>query len=165
MKARKNRNRWLAGAALIGIGLLLLVAQLVEGELLGRVFLLLLGGIFILWGILSRQIGLLIPGGILSGLGLGVWLITGPFHSLEEADQGGVFLLAFALGWGLISLLSLLFTERVCWWPLIPGGILALIGGGLLWGEVGRQVLEWVGKLWPVALIAVGLYLLLGRRR
>ncbi len=165
MKTRQNRNRWMAGVALIGIGLLLLVAQLVGGELLGRAFLLLLGGIFVLWGLLSRQIGLLIPGGILSGLGLGVLLITGPFHSLEEADQGGVFLLAFALGWGLISLLSLLLPGRACWWPLIPGGILALIGGGLLWGEAGRQVLEWVGQLWPVALIAGGLYLILWRRR
>jgi hypothetical protein len=46
------------------------------------------------------------------------------------------------------------------WWPLIPGGILALVGGALLLGDAGLTFLTIVGQFWPLALVAAGLYLL-----
>ncbi len=44
------------------------------------------------------------------------------------------------------------------------GAILAAIGGALLAGEAGQQMLEFVGQAWPLALIAVGLYVIFRRR-
>ncbi len=163
--ALSRHSRWIAGLALIAIGLLVLVEQYVESEWLRLFFLPALGAIFLLWGSITRSIGLLIPGGILGGIGLGVVLNAGPLESLGGDAEGGVFLLSFALGWGLITLLSALVTQETHWWPLIPGGIMAAIGGALLAGGAAMDALNVVGNLlgraWPLGLVALGLYLLL----
>ncbi|MCL4560190.1 MAG: hypothetical protein M1281_06215 [Chloroflexi bacterium] len=161
--SRRPRG-WIAGGILILIGVMSLLQQIVDMSYL--IFLPGLGLIFLAWGLLARKTGLLIPGGVLAGLGLGTYLIESPFLVLGEPAKGGVILLSMAAGWGLISLLSL-FTEGAGkWvaWPLIPGGILALLGGIMMAGEPGLQVMEYVGKGWPVVLIAIGLYLILRRR-
>lgn len=158
-----DRSHLTAGIGLIVIGLLILVAQFVQSDWMGLLFLPALGLIFLVWGSVARNVGLLIPGGILSGIGLGVFLNEVVFPGLEGAGTGGVFLTSFGLGWGLITLLSAIFTDQVHWWPLIPGGILGLIGGLLLMGGAGLAVLEIVGRWWPLGLIGLGLWLLLRR--
>lgn len=164
MKTGESRNRMVGGLALIIFGLIALVAQFVDiGETLGLLIVPTLGLIFLVWGLITRQSGLLIPGGILSGIGAGTLLITGPFESANGDVQGGVFMLAFALGWFLIPILSLIFTRDNHWWAVIPGAIMAIIGGGLLFGGVAVTALEFLGKIWPVFLILGGLYLLLKR--
>ncbi len=163
MEKSIDRNRLSAGIGLIVIGLLVLAAQFIRSDWVGLLFLPALGLIFLVWGSATRNVGLLIPGGILSGLGLGVFLIEVVHPNLESVDTGGIFLASFGLGWGLITLFSAIFTDRTHWWPLIPGSILGLIGGLLLTGDVGLEVLEFAGKLWPVALIGLGLWFLLRR--
>ena len=130
---------------LIAIGVLVLVAQFGGSETLGLLFLPALGLIFLIWGSAARSVGLLIPGGILSGIGLGVYLTGGPLSHLEGEAEGAVFLLSFAAGWALITLLSGLICGQTHWWPLIPGGIMAFIGGALLIGGAALTALEWVG--------------------
>ena len=164
LDARDARNRWLTGIALIAIGMLVLVVQFAKSETLGLLLLPGLGLIFLLWGSLARSVGLFIPGGVLSGIGLGVYLTAGPLSYLEGEAEGAVFLLAFAAGWGLITLLSALVCRETHWWPLIPGGIMALIGGALLAGGPGLTALEWAGKLWPLILIGLGAYVLVRRQ-
>ena len=166
-----QRNRTMEGVALIGIGLLALAGYFLPADLSGLLFLPALGLIFLLWGLGARAIGLLIPGGILSGLGLGIFLLAQPLRHLSEEMKGGVFLLAFALGWGVITLLSTLISDRLHWWPLIPGGILTLIGGAVLIGGSALtglaalgSLLGTIGSAWPVGLIVLGLYLILWRR-
>jgi hypothetical protein len=151
-----------AGLGLVAIGLFLLVARFLD---IGLLFLLLLGGAFLLWGILTRTAGLLIPGGILGGIGLGVLLIEGPFQYINGDAEGSIFMLSFALGWFSITALSALFTRDTQWWALIPGTIMALIGGGILMGGAALTVLEFVGSWWPLGLVALGLYLLLRRQQ
>ena len=164
MKAQEQRNRTVGGLALIVLGLIALAAQFVEiGEWLGLLILPGLGLIFFAWGILTRQSGLMIPGGILSGLGLGTLLVAGPFQNLGGSAEGGIFMLAFAFGWVLIPIVSTIFTGDNHWWALIPGGIMALIGAGLLLGGVALSLLELLGQIWPVFLILGGLYLILRR--
>jgi len=164
MKTGESRKRVIGGLALIVLGIIALVAQFVDiGETLGLLILPGLGLIFLIWGIVTRQSGLLIPGGILSGIGAGTLLITGPFEAASGDVQGGLFMLAFALGWFLIPVLSIIFTRDNHWWALIPGGIMALIGGGLLFGGAALAILEFLGTIWPVFLILGGLYLLLRR--
>lgn len=164
MKTAESRNRIVGGIALIALGLIALAAQFIDfGETAGLLIVPGLGVIFLLWGLLARQSAFLIPGGILGGIGLGILLITGPYEIANEELQGGVFMLAFAFGWFLIPILSTIFTGDNHWWALIPGGIMALIGGGLLFGGAALTVLEYLGKLWPVFLILAGLYLILRR--
>jgi hypothetical protein len=157
------RHRWMAGVALIAIGVLVLVVQFADSEALGLLFLPGLGLIFLIWGMAVRSVGLLIPGGILGGIGLGVYLMAGPLSGLEGEAEGAVFFLSFAGGWVLITLLSGLVCREAHWWPLIPGGIMALIGGALLAGGPALTALNWAGKSWPLIPIGFGLYLLLRR--
>ncbi len=159
-----RNSKLVAGIALIAIGVLALVAQVVKSDWLGMLFLPTLGLIFLAWGSLTRKVGLLIPGGIISGLGLGAMLVESPLGQLGDPARGGLFLLAFALGWGLITLLSALFTSQTHWWPLIPGSIMAVVGGALLVGNIAPQILTVMGSLWPLGLIILGLYLLFGRK-
>ncbi len=50
------------------------------------------------------------------------------------------------------------------WWPLIPGGILALVGLALLAGPNSLFLLTYASYLWPLVLIGVGIFILLRRR-
>lgn len=163
-KSNEGRERVILAVMLIAIGLLVFLSQIID---LPQIQLLILPGlalIFLLWGLLTREIGLLIPGGILAGIALGVYLITGPYAGQIEENQGGIFLLAFSAGWALISLLSLVSKQGFQWWPLIPGGIIGLVGLAVMRGGAAMQLLEILGYAWPLALVAVGVYILLKRR-
>ena len=159
-----RRQRTVTGVALVGIGLLALGGHLLPLGAAGVLFLPALGLIFLAWGIVARTIGLLIPGGILSGIGLGAFLIEQPLAHLDGEARGGVFLLAFAAGWALIALLATRVDRRAHWWPLIPGGIMAAIGLATVAGGAAVQALAAIGGAWPIGLIAVGLYLVLWRK-
>ena len=158
-----ERKRLYGGLALIAIGGWLFVSQFIRVQWMGLAILPSLGGVFLLWGLLARNPGLLVPGGILSGIGLGTYLISGPFVEANGETQGAVFLLSFAAGWALIVALSLLIGARQVW-PLIPGGIMAFVGAALWMGGAGRQVLELVGRAWPLALVVIGAAILLRRK-
>lgn len=161
---RSHRAPLVGGTILIAIGVLILLNQLNLVGNLGLFFIPALGVLFLAWGLATRTFGLVIPGGILGGIGLGIALIEGPLAGLGEPVQGGVFLLAFAAGWLLISLLSVFTAGTFQWWPLIPAGVLALVGGLLLAGEAGLSALKVLGYAWPAALIAAGVWLLLRKR-
>ncbi len=161
---RSNRQPLIGGIILIAIGALTLLAQLDLFENIGMFFVPILGLIFLAWGLMTRTFGLVIPGGILSGIGLGIVLIEGPLAGLGEPAEGAVFLMAFAAGWLLIALLSKFTAGSFQWWPLIPAGVLALVGGLSVAGEAGLQVLKVIGYAWPVALIAAGAWIILRKR-
>lgn len=163
--SHESRDRVILAVMLIAIGLMVFLVQIVK---LPQLQLLILPGlalIFLLWGLITREIGLLIPGGILAGIGLGVYLIIGPFAAQVEETQGGIFLLAFSAGWVLISLLSLFSKQGFQWWPLIPGAIIGLVGLAVMRGGAAIKALEFLGYAWPLALVAIGVYVLLRRRR
>ncbi len=158
-----KRQQLVWGVVLVSVGVWMLVNNFTGWEL-GATLPLALGLFFLVWGSVNRKIGFLIPGGILTGIGAGAVLLEGPFNGLEGETAGGLFLLTFALGWALITLTSALFVRKVTWWPLIPGGIMAFIGGALLIGDPMTTVLEYAGQGWPIVLIAIGLYLILWRK-
>jgi drug/metabolite transporter (DMT)-like permease len=112
--------------------------------------------LFMLAGILSRNAGLMVPGGILSGIGWAAYLVAGPFTWGTETQEGGIFLLTFALGWVSITVVSALFAKKTIWGTLIPAAVLAAVGGALFFGGAFMDVLEVAGRLWPLALIAAG---------
>lgn len=158
------KSNLLPGAALISIGILALAGQFLDVEWVGQFFLLALGAIFLVWGLLSRTFGLIIPGSILTGLGMGVFLVSGPFSSVPELTTPAILLLSFAGGWVLMSLLSLLTSDGFQAWPLIPAAIMGLLGAAFLAGEEGLKALSLVGQAWPLILIVIGLYLVLVRK-
>lgn len=159
-----SRDRAAVAALLIGLGVLLLVVQWAEVPMLSLLIPLLLGLIFFGFGLFRREVGFLIPGGILIGVGAGLILMTNTLAAEADSVKIGVMLLAFAAGWVLITLASLIIGQAA-WWPLIPGVIIAAVGLTFFMGEAGMLVLEWAGRLWPLALITIGGLILWRLRR
>jgi hypothetical protein len=153
-----------AGSILILIGVLSL-SQFIPGLDLDFFFLPAMGLIFLAAGLLSRTPGLLVPGGILMGVGAGALLVDGQgfLPMLGALDRGGVFMLSMAGGFALISATSLLIGKRM-FWALIPAFFMALVGAALLIGETGLMALQVLGYAWPVVLIALGAALILRRK-
>ncbi|MFN4292525.1 MAG: hypothetical protein ACK4JD_00140 [Thermoflexales bacterium] len=146
----------IAAVMLIAIGILLLIAQVFQLGWLSLLVTPLLGAAFIVWSIAARIPGLMIPGGILAGLGVGILLMTQPLFASKEFVPAAVLMLSFAAGWLLIFALTPLASGRLELWPLIPGAILAALGA-LFWiGEPGISILQVVGAAWPLVLVIVG---------
>jgi hypothetical protein len=99
----------------------------------------------------TRLYATLIPGGIVTGLGLGIVaseLLT------NYNDNGGLIVGGLGLGFIAIWVIGALFSiPEHHPWPLVPGGILLTIGVLLALGDTTTQLLTY----WPVVLIAIGL--------
>ena len=156
------------GILLVLGGLFMLLNQVVEINLGGGIFFGALGLFFIIWGATTRNAGLLIPGGILTGLSMGVFLVE-DINALPEFAQGGAFVISLALGFALITLLTHIFTDGTHWWALVVAGILALVGSGIVIVEMPhdgllKQVVETAFTasqyLWPLVLVGLGLWII-----
>jgi hypothetical protein len=157
-RLKRSTGRIVSGISLIVLGSLWFLNEFLDFS--GNWFLPALALVFLVWGILTRSGGLLIPGGILGGIAVGINLM-----SVYDGDaEAGVFLLSFAGGWGLITLLSAIFTDEPQWWALIPGAVMALIGAALFFGGFALTLLGYLEKGWPLILIAIGVFILLKRR-
>ncbi len=146
-----NRARLIPGLILIALGLFFLLVQYFE---IGPgLILLMLGLVFLVPYVLTRAYGLLIPGCVLAGIGLGLLFGRG------LPDRNDITVL-IGLGFGFIAIyvIQLIVAGRSHWWPLVPGGILVLVGIA----ESVPQVQTLVEKGWPLALILAGLVILAG---
>lgn len=125
-----------------------------------------LGLAFLVWGLRGRLFGLTIPGALLIGIGLGVYLA---WHdqsdptSVNSLTRTGIMLVWFALSWGLIILSYRLLKQKFIWWPLIPAGVLIMTGLGLFFGGKPSSI-SLVSNAGSIGLIIIGLYLMLMRR-
>lgn len=162
-KKNEEDSGRIGGIILVVIGFFFLLNQFVNFDF-GTYFLPILASFFIVAGIVKQKAGLFIPGGIIAGISLGAVLMDSPLAAVVN-DEGGLFMLAFAAGWVLIPLLSVLFTSERHWWALIPAGIIAFIGLSVSFGGVWLTLLGLVGQAWPLILIAVGVFILLKSRQ
>jgi len=123
-----------------------------------------LGISFILWGAFSRMFGLIIPGCLILGIGPGIYIAWSTLDQQNGLSQTGIMLVWFALGWGLITIFSRILNNEFIWWPLIPGGILAVVGCGLYIGGNPSGAVTFISNTTAAGLIILGLYMLLLRR-
>ncbi len=156
---KHNYHVLIGGISLILLGTAILLQRWFD---IGNYTVLLLGGLMLAWGAISRRTGWIIPGGVMTGIGLGILVMEGPWQFPPEL-RSGIFLLCFAFGWLLITLLTALLT-CVQWWALIPGGIMAVIGGSILLTN-GAVRWEDLNLVYAGILIAIGLIILLYRGR
>jgi len=160
---KKNAQKIFLGVILVLFGLVLIAARTIESG----VFVLLLPGVsMLIWGCLSKEVGWIIPGSIVSSIGVASYFIEETkIGAAQESVLGGTFMLIFAAGFFMITLLTRIFTGKAHFWALIPGSIIALFGGLLLMGEKGNYLLEMSNYLWAGALVIVGLIILLNTLR
>jgi hypothetical protein len=158
----RRRGGWFGGLILIILGLFFLVNQVAPDFFGGWMFLVGLGLVFLVGYVATRQYGYLIPGCILTGLGIPVAFLERGGYS--DATQGG--LVVFGLGLGFFAILIIDYlVERGPrpgrWWPIIPGGILTIVGAALL--SDNEQWLNTVGKWWPLVFIVIGIWIIFDR--
>ncbi len=156
---RRHDHILIGGIFLVLLGLTVLLQNWFD---IGMYAVLLLGGSMLVWGAVSRRSGWIIPGGVMTGIGLGILAMEGPWQFPPELESG-IFLLCFAFGWFLITLLTALYTCTQ-WWALIPGGIMAVIGGSILLTN-GAVRWEDLNLVYAGILITIGLVILLFRGR
>lgn len=119
------------------------------------------GSSFIIWGLAKKNIAFLIPGLLTSTIGVGVfngWKTVGDINGLRDT---GIMLVWFSLGWILITVFSRFFKKRFIWWPLIPGGILAMVGSGLYIGGNPANAAGFLQNTGSIGLVLLGIYLIL----
>jgi hypothetical protein len=155
----KRPQRIFAGVLLIVLGAAILLQQWFD---IANLVVLLLGLGMLTWGSITHKSGWIIPGGVLTGIGMGILVMESPWQ-FQAVNQSAIFLLCFAFGWFLIGILTSLFA-RSQWWAFIPGGIMAFIGIIIL---VKNGMAPWldINLVYAVILITIGLVLLLFRGR
>ena len=123
-----------------------------------------LGLSFLAWGLAEKLFGLVIPGCLVLGAGSGVYLAWGNSLEVNELAKTGLMLVCFALAWLLITVCSKLLTDKFVWWPLIPGGVIAMVGWGLYIGGNPGNAVNFIGNTTSIGLILFGFYLLVLRQ-
>src|SRR3954451_21604835 len=77
----------------------------------------------------------------------------------------GTALLGFALGWGLLALLSEWRTEQAQRWALVPPAFVAVSGVARLVLAPGERAMAALGWFWPPALLVLAVWMLIQSRR
>jgi len=152
----RGTTGWLPGVILIAVGVTLFAVQLLHLD--GDVVVLVIGLVFATAFVATRRYGLLVPAGILTGLGAGILLED--FGVSGEPVVLGLGLGFLAIYGGDILTSGARAPGR--WWPLIPGAILTVIAGvESTFGTEGARLIQ---RGWPVLLVAAGAWLLLRGR-
>lgn len=122
------------------------------------------GLVLLIWGIYWRLFGLIIPGSLLVAIGPGIYMAWGRASEMNSLAKTGVMIVVFSIGWFLIILFSRVTTANFIWWPLIPGGVLAVVGWGLYIGGDPDNAATFIANTGSIGLIIFGIYLLLLRK-
>jgi hypothetical protein len=119
---------------------------------------------FLIIGLVKKWIGMIIPGCILIGTGLGVYIPWGTQYASTVLSKTGTMLVLFGIGWVLIAVFGRMIIDKFIWWPLIPGGLQAVVGWGLFIGGEPGNAVNFIGNTGSIVILILGLYLLLIRR-
>src|SRR5215210_983337 len=110
------------------------------------------------------HLGLIVAASLAAGLVAAFALVAAPFIPATENVLTGVVLLAFALGWALLAVLSVRFSSQPQRWAAAPAAFMAIAGliSLLPPGSVVHDVFSWV---WPPALLGLAVWMIIRTRR
>lgn len=152
MSDRKSR-RLSAGLILIVVGLGLYFVDRVEG--IGEeAVLMVIGSAFLIAYFVRKNYGLLIPGCVLLGLGLGS-VGRDSFLAFGESSMLGL-----GVGFIAIYVIARLNEGKSHWWPLIPGGVMLVMAIPKT-----QHLFEYVWGHWQLILVLIGVLILVGAFR
>jgi hypothetical protein len=151
------RTRGFVALLLLTAGALVLAGRAVP--LAGDALALVLGIELLVWARVANEDGLLVTGGIVSGVGAGIVLAAGPLLGADPHTVGAAFLLCVAAGFALVALLMRLWWQRTPAWAWITAAAVGVVGAGLLGGaDTLGELITW-GL--PVVLLVGGAVALL----
>src|SRR5512132_1573135 len=110
-----------------------------------------------------RNIGWIVAGSLATGLVAALLLAAAPFIPAEESAVTGAVLCGFALGWAMLALLSVRFTDQPQRWAAAPALFMGL--GGLLLVTFGSSVHEVLTWVWPPALLGLVIWMVVHAHR
>jgi pimeloyl-ACP methyl ester carboxylesterase len=109
------------------------------------------------------RIGPIVAGSLATGLVVALVLIAAPFIEAKENVLTGVVLLAFALGWALLAVLSVRFSDQPQRWAAAPAVFFTLAGLiSLLGSDTASKVFGWV---WPPVLLGLVVWMIIRARK
>lgn len=142
-----------AGLILITLGLGLYAIDRVEG--IGpESLMLVIGAAFLIAYFVRKNYGLLVPGCILLGIGIGN-VGRGSFLSFGESSSLGL-----AFGFIAIYVIARLYEGKSHWWPLIPGTVMLVMAIPMTHGWA-----EYLWQHWQLILVLIGVLILVGAIR
>jgi pimeloyl-ACP methyl ester carboxylesterase len=109
------------------------------------------------------HLGWIVASSLTTGLVVALLLFAAPFIPAEESAITGAVLCGFALGWAMLALLSIRFTDQPQRWAIAPALFMGL--GGLLLVVFGSSVHQVLGWVWPPALLALIVGMAIGIHR
>jgi pimeloyl-ACP methyl ester carboxylesterase len=109
------------------------------------------------------RFGWIVAGSLATGLVAAMLLAAAPFVPAQESALTGAVLCGFALGWAMLAVLSVRFTDQPQRWAAAPAVFMGL-GGVLLvgFGSSVHGALDWV---WPPALLTLVIWTIVHVRR
>ncbi len=113
----------------------------------------------------NGRVGLIVVGSLITGLVVALVLVIGPFGGAQEHVIMGTALLGWALGWALLAVLSTRWSDQPQRWAFLPAALMALAGAGLLIFRPDANAMNVLGWVWPLALIALAVWLTVQARR
>src|SRR6267378_277766 len=111
------------------------------------------------------RVGLVVTGSIFSGLVVSLVLVIGPFGGAQEHVIMATALLGWTLGWALLAVLSIRWSDQPQRWAFVPAALMALAGASLLIFRPDANAMNLLGWIWPLALIAVAVWMTVQARR
>src|SRR5215216_6854627 len=109
------------------------------------------------------HIGWIVAGSLATGLVAALLLVAAPFIPAEESAVTGAVLCGFALGWAMLAVLSVRFSDQPQRWAAAPALLLGLSGLVLVvFGDGVQGVLSWI---WPPALMALVVWMIIRAHR
>jgi len=149
---------WIGGLVLIAVGVVMLGTYVLPE--IGLYVVLALGLIFLAAFALTRAYGFLVPGAIMTGLGVGIVLTP---YVIQGMMTGALIVGALALGFAAIGVIAyLMHLDEAHPWPFIPAAILGTVAVFLALDR--PEALQWLGVVAAIAMIIGGGWLVLRQR-
>ena len=109
------------------------------------------------------RIGWVVAGSLATGLAAALLLVAAPFVQVKESDITGAVLWGFAIGWAMLAVLSVRFTDQPQRWAVVPAVFMGVSGLLLIAsGSAVNDALHWV---WPAALLALAVWMAIQAHR
>jgi pimeloyl-ACP methyl ester carboxylesterase len=105
----------------------------------------------------TGHIGRIVAVSLATGVIAALLLVAAPFIQVQENDVTGAVLWGFALGWALLAVLSMRFTDQPQRWAVVPAAFMGV--SGLLLVAFGSGVSDALRSVWPPALLALSVWM------